>query len=149
MKEAAHLIRVAALFVTALLVFLLVRQKVMPATFGQYGHFRGSALEEIRARPIAFAGRPTCEMCHDDQLKVLKTSKHANIGCEACHGPQAKHADDTAAAKPILPDTKLLCARCHEANAAKPPKFPQVLSKDHSGGEACNSCHQPHSPKIG
>lgn len=149
MKEAAHLIRVAALFVAAMAVFLVARRIVVPATFGEYGHFRGAALAELRTRPISFAGRSTCEMCHDDQLKVLAGSKHKGVACEACHGPQAKHADDPEGVKPILPDTKVLCARCHEANAAKPTKFPQVISKDHSGGEACNGCHQPHSPKIG
>jgi hypothetical protein len=149
MKDAAHLVRMAALFAGALLVFLVVRQSVVPATFGQYGHFRGAALEEIRSRPVTFAGRSTCEMCHEDQLKVLKTSRHAAVACEACHGPQAKHAEDPSSIKPVLPDTRTLCARCHESNAAKPRTFPQVVTKEHSGGEACKTCHVPHSPKIG
>ncbi|MGC4052598.1 MAG: cytochrome c3 family protein [Paludibaculum sp.] len=149
MKEAAHLVRVALLFVGAMALFLVVRHVVVPKTFGQYGHFRGSALAEIRARPISFAGRSTCEMCHEEQLTLLRGGKHAGVGCEACHGPQAKHADDPSGFKPILPDTKILCARCHEANAAKAAKFPQVVVKEHSGGEACNGCHVPHKPKIG
>jgi len=149
MRDGAHLVRLAALFAAAFVVFLFLRQQIVPATFGQYGHFRGAVLDEIRSRPISYAGRTTCEMCHEDQLKVLRASKHAAVACEACHGPQAKHADDPGATKPVLPDTQVLCARCHEANAAKPAKFPHVIAKEHSGGEACKSCHQPHSPKIG
>ena len=149
MKEATHLVRVALLFIGVMALFLVVRHVVVPKTFGQYGHFRGAALAEIRTRPISFAGRSTCEMCHDDQLKVLNAGKHAGVGCESCHGPQAKHAGDPTGVKPILPDTKVICARCHEANAAKPAKFPQVVTREHSGGEACNGCHVPHNPKIG
>ena len=81
MKEAAHLVRLAALFAGVFVIFLVVRQQIVPATFGQYGHFRGAALEEIRSRPITFAGRSTCEMCHEDQLKVLKASRHGVVAC--------------------------------------------------------------------
>ncbi len=149
MKDAAHLLRLAALFVVVLAIFLIVRAAVVPATFGQYGHFRGSALEEIRSRPIAFAGREACGACHDAEATALKSGKHAGVGCEACHGPLAKHADGSMESKPALPDTLVLCARCHEKIAAKPKNFPQVDSREHSNGEACKTCHNPHTPKIG
>jgi hypothetical protein len=71
------------------------------------------------------------------------------VNCEACHGPLAKHADDPSSVKPAKLDTAVLCARCHEANAAKPKSFPQVASADHSTGLPCDTCHQPHSPVIG
>ena len=148
MKDAAHLIRLAALFAAGFLMFLLVRQAVVPAGFGQYGHFRAGALQDVRSRPMSFAGHTTCEACHDDQLKVLSGGKHAHVACEACHGAQGKHANDPSQ-KPVLPDTKVLCARCHEENSAKPKAFPQVAAKEHSGGEACKTCHKPHRPKFG
>jgi transcription elongation factor Elf1 len=50
--------------------------------------------------------------------------------------------------KPSKIDTTVICARCHEANSAKPKAFPQVVTADHSGGIACDICHQPHRPKI-
>jgi hypothetical protein len=150
MKEAAHLVRLAGVFLAGFLLFLVVRQQVVPAGFGKYGHFRAGALDDNRAHPIVFAGRSACAGCHEDQLKVLESSKHAIVSCEACHGPQAKHAnaDDPSAAKPALPDTTALCARCHEASSAKPQKFPQVVSKEHSGGESCKTCHMPHQPQM-
>jgi transcription elongation factor Elf1 len=70
------------------------------------------------------------------------------VPCEACHGPQAKHADDPASIKPQKLDTAVICARCHEANSAKPKTFPQVVTADHAQGIACDTCHQPHRPKI-
>lgn len=58
------------------------------------------------------------------------------------------HADDPTSVKPVLPDTKVLCARCHTASAAKPKGFPQVAIEDHSNGLACDTCHKPHNPGL-
>lgn len=147
MKDAAHLLRLAGLFAFGIIAFLLVRQQVMPAGFGKYGHFRPAALDAVRTRPMVYVGRTTCEGCHDEQVKVLHAGKHAGVGCEACHGPQRKHAEDSSAVKPVLPKTSQLCPVCHEANSAKPKAFPQVVSVEHSGGEECKTCHWPHRPK--
>jgi hypothetical protein len=49
---------------------------------------------------------------------------------------------------PQLPDTAVLCARCHQANTGKPNGFPQVEAAEHSGGQPCKLCHQPHSPLL-
>ena len=147
-KDAGHLFRFAGLFVLAFLVFLVVRHYVVPKSFGEYGHYRGAAIGEIAALPIHYAGHETCETCHADVLDVKKAGKHAHVNCEACHGPLAKHADDPASMTPVLPDTAVLCARCHTASAAKPKGFPQVVPEDHSTGLPCNTCHKPHSPGM-
>lgn len=147
-KDAKHLFRMASLFIAGLLVFLVVRSFLVPKSFGQYGHFRGNALSEIKARPVSYAGHQTCEGCHTDVLEMKVKGKHAHVGCESCHGPLAKHADDPTSVMPETLDTKVLCVRCHEANSAKPKNFPQVVSADHSAGLACNECHKPHSPVI-
>jgi hypothetical protein len=151
MKEAAHLIRLAALFAAGLILFLVVRAQVVPEGFGKYGHYRAGALEDARARRIIFAGRETCATCHDEVATTLSSAKHSGVGCESCHGPQARHAeaDDPASLKPPLPDSQTLCAQCHEASSAKPKWFPQVVSKEHSGGDPCKTCHRPHAPKYG
>jgi hypothetical protein len=81
-------------------------------------------------------------------LEVKEKGKHVHVACESCHGPLAKHADDPTSVHPEKLNTALLCVRCHEANASKPKKFPQVVSADHSAGLACNECHKPHSPVI-
>ena len=138
----------AGVFVAGILLFLVIRGFLVPKSFGEYGHYRGNAMSEIGARPINFAGHATCEGCHSEVLDKKKAGKHAHVNCEACHGPLAKHADDPTSVTPPKLDTAVLCVRCHEANAAKPRGFPQVVSADHSSGLACDTCHQPHSPAI-
>jgi hypothetical protein len=147
-KDIEHLVRLAAVMLIALVAFVVLRAAVVPRSFGQYGHYRGAAIAEIAARPIAFAGHDTCEACHTDVVDQKKQGKHLVVPCEACHGAQAHHADDPASVTPPKLDTAVLCARCHEANSAKPKAFPQVATADHSGGLACDTCHQPHRPKI-
>lgn len=149
LRSTEHLIRVAILLVVGIVAFLLIRRVVVPPDFGKYGHFRPGAMDDIRARPIKFAGREACETCHSEQAAVKAKGKHAGVGCEACHGPLARHAEDPASVVPKLPDTAVLCVRCHEANSAKPKWFPQVVTAEHSAGLPCNTCHKPHSPKIG
>lgn len=146
MKDMEHLLRVAAVFLGAILVFLAVRSYLVPASFGEYGHYRGDAISEIASLPASFAGHQTCETCHPDILEQKTKGKHAGVACEACHGPQSKHAGDPLTVKPVLPDAAVLCAQCHEASAAKPRTFPQVRTSEHSGGLICTTCHQPHDP---
>ena len=143
-----HLIRPALVLLIGIGLFLVVRGAVIPKDFGRYGHYRPGALDTIRQRPIAFAGQDACVLCHDDQAKVRAAGRHAHVACEACHGPLATHANDPSALKPTLPNVADLCRRCHEKDAAKPKKFPQVVTAEHSQGALCNTCHTPHNPHI-
>lgn len=147
-KDLEHLVRLAVVIAIAVVLFIVLRAAVVPKSFGEYGHYRGAAIPEAAARPVAFAGHDVCEGCHTDVVDQKRLGKHVVVACEACHGAQGKHADDPATFKPAKLDTALVCSRCHEANSAKPKSFPQVVTADHSGGIACDTCHQPHKPKI-
>ena len=147
-KNSGHLFRYAAVFVVGSLTFLGIRGMFVPKSFGEYGHYRGNAIDEIAAHPIHFAGHQACETCHTDVLEKKSAGKHAHVNCEACHGAQAKHADDPSSVTPPKLDTAVLCVRCHAASAARPKSFPQVVADDHSNGLACETCHQPHSPAV-
>ena len=149
MKDAAHLVRLGLILLAGLGLFAIARQSVVPADFGQYGHFRPGALSDVRSKAPVYGGRAACEPCHQEVVDVLTASRHAHIGCEACHGPQYAHTEDPVAHKPVLPDTLVLCARCHDKNSARPRVVPQVMVDEHSGGAPCKTCHQPHSPKPG
>lgn len=149
LNDLGHLFRFAGLFVLAFLAFLVIRGYVVPKSFGQYGHYRGAAITEIAARPVKFAGHQACEDCHTDIVATKAQGKHVHVNCEACHGPLANHASDPSSVTPTLPDTAVLCARCHTASAAKPRDFPQVDPADHSGGMPCKTCHNPHNPTPG
>ena len=147
LREAGHLVRLMVLLVAGMAIFFVVRGMVVPVGFGQYGHYRPGALKDVAARPISYAGSADCGLCHEDVVNSRKGSRHERIHCEACHGPLASHVEKPSEFKPKRPEVTPLCVRCHEADAAKPKGFPQVVSREHSGGEACGTCHKPHHPK--
>jgi hypothetical protein len=144
--DVGHLVRLALVAVILLAIFFAIRFAVVPAGFGKYGHYRAGSLDDIRAKPISFAGHEDCELCHVDIATTKGKGKHAHVNCEACHGPSARHAEDPSNHKAVKPDPATLCVRCHEADSAKPKTFPQVVSREHSGGMSCGVCHNPHSP---
>lgn len=148
LHDAGHLIRVGAVLALGLVLFLLLQRLMVPAGFGQLGHYRPAALQDIRSRPTTYAGQAACAMCHDEVVKVRAAGPHVGVSCEACHGPQFKHTEDPVANKPKALVVADLCRRCHEADEAKPKFVKQVNTQEHSGGVACNACHQPHRPKI-
>ena len=88
---SVRLVLVAAILVV---VFLVIRKAVVPAGIGKYGHYRAGALDDVRARAVSFAGRQACEACHSEVVQTKSQGKHAQVGCEACHGPLAGHAGD-------------------------------------------------------
>ncbi len=147
-KDKEHLLRMAGIFGVGIGIFLLLQFFLVPKTFGIYGHYRAAAIGENAAKPILFGGHQSCAKCHQAVLDAQKDSKHATVHCEACHGPLAKHAADPAANKAPKVVAKQLCPVCHEANVAKPKGFPQQNTEEHSGGEACDTCHAPHAPKM-
>ena len=143
-----HVLRVAGLLVLGLVLFLIVRGALIPSDFGVYGFYRAGALNDISARPPAFAGHDSCEVCHTPVFDLRKTARHKNLNCEACHGPLAKHADNPLEVKPKALDARTLCLSCHAKLPGKPSFLPQVVGADHAGDADCTACHQPHAPKI-
>lgn len=141
-----HLVRMAALFAGGFLLFVIARAIFVPKGFGLYGHYRAGALADNRSRPVAYAGRSLCGDCHTDKKDELSKGKHAGVGCEACHGPLARHAEDPSSLKPTKPEPKTACVRCHLANVSKPKKFPQIDPKAHFDGGDCHGCHASHAP---
>ncbi len=146
-KDGEHLVRMAGLFASGVVAFFAIQYLLVPKGFGVYGHYRAGALDDNRARPASFAGRQTCEACHTDVADARRGGKHERIGCEACHGALARHAEaeDPSAAKPERPDARL-CLVCHLANVARPRGFPQIDPKEHAEAGACFGCHKPHNP---
>lgn len=147
-KDIEHLLRLAGLFAAGALVFVLVRATLVPDDFGVYGHYRAGALDDGRARPIAYAGQAACSDCHEDVVTMRADSGHAKLACEGCHGPAAAHIEAPDERKPLRPDGRQLCVRCHAANTGKPRWYRTVVVQDHAGEEKCITCHQPHAPRI-
>ena len=147
-RDVEHLFRLAAIFVLGTLLFLVFKAVMTPKDFGKYGHYRPASVEQMAARPIAYAGQKACAECHTDIVEQRALARHKNVACESCHGALAKHADGTDETKPTRPDGKTLCARCHAAKTGKPKRYPIVDIKEHAGDESCLTCHKPHDPRI-
>lgn len=147
-KDYEHLLRLGAVFGLGTLFFLIAQAVLVPADFGQVGHYRTGALAANRAREVSFAGEPACVSCHTDVGETKSTNQHRGVRCEACHGPQAAHAS-SGDHMPSRPDAATLCVRCHASTAGRPASFPQVNASEHAGGEICTSCHAAHAPRIG
>jgi hypothetical protein len=146
-RDAEHLIRMAAIFAGGLLAFLLARTIFVPDDFGVLGHYRLSAIDDVRARPAAYAGQKACLECHTDVGEAREAGgAHARVACESCHGPLATHAAGEGGAE--RPEPRTICVRCHAANGARPRAFPQVHVREHADEGPCTTCHQPHAPKI-
>src|SRR5437762_150386 len=50
-KDAEHHVRVAAVFLVGVALFLCLRAWFVPKSFGQYGHYRADSVTEIAALP--------------------------------------------------------------------------------------------------
>jgi hypothetical protein len=146
-RDYQHVLRIAAIFVVAIVTFLAWRSWMVPADFGKYGHFRAGALDDAMRRPVAYAGQAACVDCHSDVAQVRQSGRHAKVACEACHGPLSQHAAGEGD-KPVKPQALKLCPVCHSAGSGKPKAFPQVDVREHMGETACTECHTAHSPHI-
>ncbi len=143
LKLPPQIFRLVLLTLAIVGSYLVARAFLTPASFGEYGWYRGAALAEIAARTPVYAGKMACDECHSDILHKLAGDAHKTLSCEACHGVSRDHVENPD----ILP-VKLTgshCIRCHEANPSRPAWFKQILVKDHYSGK-CTECHIPHQP---
>lgn len=127
-------------------IFLVVRHFLMPASFGQYGHYRGDSLRSAVSREVKYGGETACTECHDDIYVSKYKSYHRGVTCEVCHGPAYSHTQDPYEYKPPAPRTRAYCPLCHGYNPTRPTGFPQIDPVRHNPGKPCISCHNPHDP---
>jgi hypothetical protein len=149
MRHLIHMppqvLRIFLLAVGIVAAYLIARYFLTPASFQQYGWYRGAALAELATRDRAYAGKKGCEECHSDEYQKLMKHEHKGLACESCHGPGQAHADDPRKDN-IQRSSYAACLRCHEANPSRPKWHKQVVSKNHYTGSKCTECHVPHSP---
>ena len=139
-----QIFRLVLLTLGIVVSYLTARAFLTPASFGQYGWYRGEALEEAASRTPVYAGKKACDECHSEVLEKLAKAEHKALSCEGCHGVSQDHA-----ANPDITPIKLTgnhCIRCHEANPSRPAWFKQITVKNHYTGQKCTECHVPHQP---
>ncbi len=139
-----QLVRLLAVTIGIVAIYLVARHFLTPISFGQYGWYRGAAITELASHNRSYAGGAACVECHADQAQQLAAGGHKSLACEVCHGPGQAHADDPDVKPAILHFRH--CVRCHEGSPAKPAWMKQVEAKTHYAGDACTECHPPHKP---
>ena len=138
-----QIVRLVLLTLGIVASYLVARYCLTPASFHQYGWYRGAALAEIGAREPVFAGKKACDECHSEVIQKLDKAPHKTLSCETCHGVSKDHAGN-----PDITPAKLTgshCIRCHEANPSRPAWLKQIAVKQHYTGK-CTECHLPHQP---
>ena len=155
-EHSKHVFRAGLLLVTVLVILLLGRSFFVPATWGEYGRYRGANVAEHMSEPLRHLGDDSCEPCHEEQYAAHREGVHHRVRCELCHGTATGHVDFDEGEKigdmPVR-RSRELCETCHARLDARPPGFPQIDPRQHVmenegefSPEACFDCHDPHSP---
>lgn len=145
-KFPDQVIRLAVIVLLAGAALIVVRQRFVPESFGEAGHYRADAVPAIAAQEPRYAGSLVCVECHDDIGEKKSASFHRNVACETCHEAAAAHAEDPTEVLPHRPNRREECLRCHEYVASRPTGFPQVIPAQHNPMKLCFGCHDPHDP---
>jgi hypothetical protein len=143
-----HVLRMAGVFIAGVVLFLVWRSWMVPEDFGVYGHYRAGAIAEAASRTPVFAGQASCIDCHSDVQQVRATGRHAQVTCEACHGPLGVHARGETDVAPIRPSNRGVCLSCHIARPGMSIPFPKIIVNEHSESGPCTDCHKSHAPGM-
>lgn len=173
-KDVRHLWVLAGVLLMVGLGYAGIRKLVTPPTWGQFGHYRGSAVEQLGNLKQTLVARDTCAGCHTAIAEKMGKGKHAKVHCQDCHGNPVDHvtacqlaAEATKAAgndptqvhcahdnlKPTA--LKPICLHCHQKTVGRPEKFPQIVFEEHmtdqgpkdaKSNNVCFECHSGHDP---
>jgi len=159
-KSYSHVFRIVLILIVVGVVGVAVRAMVLPKTFGEYGHYSGSAIEDEMNRPIRNGTNASCLVCHPYIREMHMEGVHKTVSCEFCHGPVADHVKDGKVIgnlpKKQGDEIKTLCLRCHnQIIRARPEEsikmisMPQHLEQKHVRiDHNCNQCHNVHAPLM-
>jgi cytochrome c5 len=164
MKEIRHLIRGGFLALIVIIGFTVIRNIVVPDSFGKYGYYRAEAVTDEMSKEPLYQGADTCKKCHEPRHKEWSSGKHGTVNCEDCHGAAKEHVTKTVSATDMVIGkktitvnrTKELCLQCHLQLSGRPDKSapipqPQIDIEKHLKGKKesnCFKCHNPHYPDM-
>jgi NAD-dependent dihydropyrimidine dehydrogenase PreA subunit len=134
------------LFAAFVIIFLIIRHFIVPASFYEKGHYRANALIDIANREVVYSNKETCIDCHPDMYEKLQSDKHAHLNCLVCHGPGLEHANSPDSANIVKKSGREHCGRCHSINPARAEgAITQIdIKTHHIEKDNCIECHNPH-----
>ncbi len=141
-----HIVRLLMLIAAAAVLAYAAKVFFTAESFYQFGHYRAVSVPEIASQDLVFQTPAYCQPCHTERHAQWSASNHKSVSCEICHGAARGHPENGKL--PIPADTVKLCSLCHEAMPERPATQPQIEVAQHSAGQQCIVCHNPHSPKI-
>jgi predicted CXXCH cytochrome family protein len=141
-----HIVRLIIIIVAALAVAAIAKPLLTVDSYYRFGHYRANSVPEIAAQEPVYQTPRYCQGCHTERRAQWSAGSHKTVICEVCHGPAQGHPQNGKL--PIPADTVRLCTQCHEAMPGRPRTQPQIQVAEHSGGQQCTVCHNPHTPKI-
>jgi cytochrome c553 len=141
-----HIIRLLSLIVGFLVVAMIAKPFLTVDSFYRFGHYRADSVPEIASQEPVLQTANYCKGCHTARHAQWSAGSHKTVTCEICHGAAQGHPQNGKL--PIPKDPVKLCTLCHEAMTGRPKTQPQIQVAEHSGGQQCTVCHNPHSPKI-
>ncbi len=159
-KSYTHVVLVLLILIAVGVAGVMIRPMVIPESMGEFGHYRGTAVEDEMNRPLRNGTNASCLVCHPYIREMHLKGVHKTVSCEFCHGPVADHVEDgkviAKLPKKEGAEIKTLCLRCHNQIIRARPKesikmisMPQHLEEkkvriDHN----CNQCHNVHAPLM-
>jgi cytochrome c553 len=141
-----HIFRLVSLIAGFLVVAIVAKPFLTVDSFYRFGHYRANSVTEIAGQEPVLQTARYCQDCHTERHAQWSASSHKSVTCEICHGAALGHPQNGKL--PIPKDAVKLCTLCHEAMAGRPRSQPQIEVGQHSNGQQCTICHNPHSPKI-
>ena len=141
-----HIFRLVALILGILVVAIVAKPFLTVDSYYRFGNYRANSVIEIAAQEPVLQTARYCEGCHSARHAQWSASSHKSVTCEICHGAAQGHPQNDKL--PIPKDAVKLCTQCHEAMPERPRTQPQIQVAQHSAGQQCTVCHNPHSPKI-
>jgi cytochrome c553 len=141
-----HIVRLVVLLAGFLGAALAAKAYFTVDSFYEFGHFRANSVPEIAAQVPVLQTPSYCVACHAERHALWSANAHKTVICEVCHGPANGHPQQRK--MPVPTDTIKLCSLCHEKMPGRPAAQPQVDIAQHSSGQQCIVCHNPHAPKL-
>ncbi|MDH4259459.1 MAG: c-type cytochrome [Gammaproteobacteria bacterium] len=141
-----HIVRLLLLMAAAAVLGYAAKIFFTSESFYKYGPYRADSVPELASQEPVFQTPGYCQGCHAERHAQWSANSHKSVSCEVCHGAALGHPLNGKL--PIPTDTAKLCSLCHEAMPGRPGTQPQVEVAQHSSGQQCIVCHNPHSPKI-
>jgi len=159
-KYNTHVIRLVIILVVVGVGGYFAKAAFSPDTMGQYGHYRGTDIEDQKNREMRNMTNDSCFQCHKNERRAHKKGVHKDVSCEVCHGAYSDHIKDGKYIGKLHvykgDELKPLCLRCHNQVIQARPResikvvaLPQHLEEkkvniDHN----CDQCHYVHAPLL-